>query len=598
MFLRRLIHASCLLLIGHSLALGQTAASTQPEASTGLQASAGLHFKQRGVASAHPLASEAGYRILQAGGSAVDAAIAVQLVLTLVEPQSSGIGGGAFMLHHDGRQLQVFDGRETAPVLAPDDLFMHNGKPMTFNDVVAGGRSVGVPGLVRMLALAHQQHGKLAWASLFEPAIELAEKGFPISPRLHALLKAEKSLLQDPQSVDYFFNPDGTPLPVGHVLTNPGLAAVYKAIAARGADAFYTGEVAQSIVNKVQQHPNNPGLLTMSDMRKYRPAVRDALCFSHTAGNQQALQVCGVGAPSSGLIAMGQIFGILSQNNTATHAVSSVDWLHNYNEAARLAFADRAMYVADPAFVNPPANDWSSLLNPSYLQERARLVAPYRASDVSAGTPGGKATSYAPMPTDVEYGTSHISIVDGQGNAVAMTSSIESGFGARIMVSTGARGGFMLNNQLTDFSFAPRDEKGVFVANRLQAGKRPRSSMNPILVFATDAQGQRGPLQINMGSPGGSMIIHYTSQSLWAMLHANMNAQDAIKQPHSGVGAANGPLLLEKPLFSADTMDSLRARGHQVQQIDMNSGLQVIQRDGQAWFGAADPRREGSVSGD
>ena len=598
MFLRRLIHAACLLLIGHSLAMGQTTSSTQPEPSTGLQASAGLHFKQRGVASAHALASQAGYRILQAGGSAVDAAIAVQLVLTLVEPQSSGIGGGAFMLHHDGRQLQVFDGRETAPLLAPGDLFLLNGKPLTFNDVVAGGRAVGVPGLLRMLASAHQQHGKLAWASLFEPAIELAEKGFPISPRLHALLKAEKSLLKDTQSVAYFFNPDGTPLPVGHVLTNPGLAAVYKAVASHGIDAFYTGEIAQSIVNKVQQHPSNPGLLTMSDMKKYRPAIRDALCFSHTANNQQAMQICGVGAPSSGLIAMGQTFGILSQNNKLSNDLNSIDWLHNYNEAARLAFADRAMYVADPAFVNAPANDWSSLLKPSYLQQRASLMATYRAPDVAAGNPASTASSYAPMQDDVEYGTSHISIVDGMGNAVSMTSSIESGFGARIMVSTGARGGFMLNNQLTDFSFAPRDENGAAVANRLQAGKRPRSSMNPILVFATDAQGQRGPLQVNMGSPGGAMIIHYTSQSLWAMLHANMNAQDAIKQPHSGVGTANGPMLLEKPLFSADTMDNLRARGHEVMQIDMNSGLQVIQRDAQGWLGAADPRREGSVSGD
>ncbi len=598
MFLRRLIHASCLLLIGHSLAMGQTTSSTQPEPSTGLQASAGLQFKQRGVASAHPLASQAGYRILQAGGSAVDAAIAVQLVLTLVEPQSSGIGGGAFMLHHDGRQLQVFDGRETAPLLAPSDLFMLNGRPLMFNDVVAGGRAVGVPGLLRMLATAHQQHGKLAWASLFEPAIELAEKGFPISPRLHALLKTEKSLLKDPQSVAYFFNPDGTPLPVGHVLTNPGLAAVYKAVASRGIDPFYTGEIAQSIVNKVQQHPSNPGLLTMSDMKKYRPAIREALCFSHTASNQKALQICGVGAPSSGLIAMGQTFGILSQNNKLSNDLNSIDWLHNYNEAARLAFADRAMYVADPAFVSPPANDWSSLLKPAYLQQRASLIATYRAPNAAAGNPGSTASSYAPMQDDVEYGTSHISIVDGLGNAVSMTSSIESGFGARIMVSSGERGGFLLNNQLTDFSFSPRDENGAAVANRLQAGKRPRSSMNPILVFATDAQGQRGPLQVNMGSPGGAMIIHYTSQSLWAMLHANMNAQDAIKQPHSGVGAANGPILLEKPLFSADTMDSLRARGHEVVQIDMNSGLQVIQRDAQGWFGAADPRREGSVSGD
>ena len=598
MLIRRIIYTSCLLLLGHSLAIGQTTAATQPEMSTGFQAKPGWHFKQRGVASAHPLASEAGYRILQAGGSAVDAAIAVQLVLTLVEPQSSGIGGGGFLLHHDGRQLQVFDGREIAPILAPDDLFMMNGKPLTFNDVVAGGRAVGVPGLLRMLAMAHQQHGRLPWAALFEPAIELADKGFAISPRLHALLAAEKSLLKDQQSVAYFFNPDGTPLPVGHVLTNPGLATVYRAIANLGAETFYTGEVAQSIVNKVQQHPNNPGLLTMSDMFKYRPVVREALCFSHNTNSSQSVQVCGVGAPSSGLIAMGQIFGVLSEKQQISNAVSSVDWLHHYNEAARLAFADRAMYVADPAFVNAPANDWKSLLDTAYLQQRANLIQAYRTPEFAAGSPGNSATSHAPMPAQMEYGTSHISIIDGWGNAVSMTTSIESGFGARIMVSTGQRGGFFLNNQLTDFSFSPRDENGVAVANKLLAGKRPRSSMNPLMVFALDEKGQRGPLLINMGSPGGAMIIHYTSQSLWAMLHANLNAQDAINLPHSGITQTQGPVLLEKSQFSAQTMDSLRSLGHTVQQIDLNSGLQAIQRDAEGWLGAADPRREGSVSGD
>ena len=272
------VRAACVLLLGSSLAFAKDKAPQAPSSDK-----AGWQFQHRGVASANPLASAAGLRILKAGGSAVDAAIAVQLVLTLVEPQSSGIGGGAFLVHDDGKQLQVYDGRETAPVLAPSDLFMHNGKPMNFFEVVPGGRAVGVPGLLRMMALAHKQHGKLPWASLFKPAIELADKGFTMSPRLFAQLKAEATLLKDPQSVAYFFKPNGVPLPVGHRLTNPGLSKTYQMIAKQGVDAFYTGPLAQTIVNRVQQHANNPGLLTMSDMQKYRPEVREALCFQHKA---------------------------------------------------------------------------------------------------------------------------------------------------------------------------------------------------------------------------------------------------------------------------------------------------------------------------
>jgi len=589
------VRAACVLLLGSSMAFAKNKAPQAPSAEK-----AGWQFQHRGVASANPLASAAGLRILKAGGSAVDAAIAVQLVLTLVEPQSSGIGGGAFLVHDDGKQLQVFDGRETAPVLAPSDLFMHNGKPMNFFEVVPGGRSVGVPGLLRMLALAHKQHGKLPWASLFKPAIELAEKGFTISPRLYAQLKAETTLLKDPQSVAYFFKPNGIPLPVGHRLTNPGLAKAYQLIAKQGVDAFYTGPLAQTIVNRVQQHANNPGLLTMSDMQKYRPEVREAMCFQHKVelGDTKNVQICGVGAPSSGLIAMGQIFGTLSAQSRQSDEFLSVDWLHNYNEAARLAFADRAQYVGDPAFVAAPGKDWGSMLKPAYLQQRASLISSRRMAEATAGQPGTAAVSYAPMADQPEYGTSHISIVDGKGNALSMTTTIESGFGARIMVSPGPRGGFLLNNQLTDFSFAPTDANGTPVANRLQAGKRPRSSMNPVLVYASDDAGQRGPLLISLGSPGGAGIIHYTSQSLWAMLHGGLDAQQAIKQPHSGITTANGPLMLEATRFNAATVDGLKARGHDVQQIEMQSGLQAIQRKGEGWLGAADPRREGSVSGD
>lgn len=592
------VRTACLLLLGTSLALAKDKVPQAPAKADTSPTS--LQFQHRGVASANAMASKAGLSILKAGGSAVDAAIAVQLVLTLVEPQSSGIGGGAFLVHDDGKQLQVYDGRETAPLLAPSDMFMLNDKPQTFNEVVTGGRAVGVPGLLRMLALAHKKHGKLPWAALFKPAIQIAETGFPISPRLHALLKSEPSLLKDPQTVAYFFKPNGTPLPVGHRLTNPGLAKVYKLIAKEGTDAFYTGALAQTIVNRVQQYANNPGLLTMTDMYKYRPEVREAMCFTHNtaqSANKNVL-ICGAGSPSSGLIAMGQIFGMLSAQARPVDDMQSVDWLHNYNEAARLAFADRAQFVADPAFVTAPGKEWGSLLQPAYLQQRAGLMSARRMADAPAGNPSNAAVSYAPMADQPEYGTSHISIVDGLGNALSMTTSIESGFGARVMVSPGPRGGFLLNNQLTDFSFVPRDANGVPVANRLQAGKRPRSSMNPILVYASDAGGQRGPLMASLGSPGGPMIIHYTSHTLWAMLNNGLEAQSAIKLPHSGVAATNGPLLLESGRYLAATVNGLKARGHEVQQTEMPSGLQAIQRQGNGWLGAADTRREGSVSGD
>ncbi len=610
-FLRLNLLMSGLVLAGFAQvhAAEADALALQPEKATGYTAKPGWALKKRGVSAANPLAAQAGYDILKAGGSAVDAAIAVQMVLTLVEPQSSGIGGGAFLMHHDGSKLQAFDGRETAPNLAHEETFMfNNGQTMSFDEVAAGGRAVGVPGTLRMLEKAHQQHGKLPWAQLFQPAIALAEKGFKITPRLHELLMADRPLRKDLQAAPYFYKPNGQPHPVGHVLKNPGLAATLKQIALEGADAFYQGTMAQNLVNKVQQHPNNPGLLSMRDMANYRPVVREALCFPHNTKANTTVQVCGMGAPSSGLLSMGQIMGTLAQTSAAKDTpkswsdrntvVPSAQWLHHYNEAARLAFADRAVYVADPDFVKAPGGDWKHLLAPGYLKERAALIGDQRMDSANAGTPAASKVGLGTMPDQVEHGTSQISIVDGLGNTLSMTTSIQTVFGSRIMVGNGQSGGFLLNNQMTDFSFTPTDAQGQLIANRVQANKRPRSSMSPTLVFEQTADGQRGPVLATLGSPGGAMIIHFTAQSLWGMLHWDLNAQQAINMPHSGVAGANGPLLLESKTFPSETMSDLKAKKHLLLEVDMPSGLQAIQRQNNQWLGAADPRREGQVSGD
>ena len=591
--------ATRLALLASALALAacqqlpsQPAAPVNPEGASGTRAPGAGHAAQRfAVAAANPLATEAGYRILQAGGSAVDAAIAVQMVLTLVEPQSSGIGGGAFLMHFDGQRTQAFDGRETAPAAATDKLFLQaDGKPMPFMAGVVGGRSVGTPGVLRMLHLAHQQHGRLPWARLFEPAIALAEAGFAVSPRLHTLLKAETALKQDPTAAAYFYDAKGEPWPVGHVLKNPELAQVLRAVAQQGPDAFYRGAVAQAVVDKVRGHASNPGLLALADLQAYQPVVREPLCHDHAAP-QRSLRICGFPPPSSGAIAIGQILGMLAQRPGATaplaNGLPSADWLHDYTEAARLAFADRAQYVADPAFVTPPAGSWHSLLAPDYLRQRAALIGATSMKTATPGQPQGQKVSYAPMPDQPEYGTSHISIVDAQGKAVAMTTTIEAGFGARLMVK-----GFLLNNELTDFSFAPTDASGKPIANRVEPGKRPRSSMSPTLVF-DKASGQ---LLGTLGSPGGALIIHYTAKTLWGQWHWGLNAQQAINLPN--FGSLNGPTLLEEKRFPVATVDALKDRGHEVREMDMTSGLQAIERQGRGWFGGADPRREGVVMGD
>lgn len=566
-----------------------------PEGASGFNEKPGWSARNFMVAAANPLATDAGYQVLKAGGSAVDAAIAVQMVLSLVEPQSSGIGGGAFLLHWDGRAVAAWDGRETAPAAATERLFlMPDGKPMPFREGVVGGRSVGAPGAVRMLEAAHRQHGQLPWAALFQPAITLAEQGFRLSPRLHTQLKAETALKDDAQARGYFYGRDGEPLAVGTVLRNPALAEVLRGIAERGSAALLTGPVAADIVKRVRGHARNPGLLGESDLAGYAPKRREPIC---TVWKTQ-YRVCGFPPPSSGHIAVMQILGLLERSPPPAQALvdrtPGAAWLHTYTEAARLAYADRAQYLADPDFVAPPAGRWTSLLDDGYLKQRAELIGAQSMGTARPGTPSGTALAQAPQPAQPEGGTSHISIVDAQGRAVAMTTTIEDVFGARLMSDggTGKAGGFLLNNELTDFSFAPADAEGKPIANRVQPGKRPRSSMSPTLVF--DARD--GRLLMSVGSPGGAAIIHFTAKTLLGSFEWGLDAQRAIDLPN--FGSFNGPTVLERGRFPAATIEALRARGHTVNEIDMTSGLQAIQRTATGWHGGADPRREGVVRGD
>ena len=570
--------------------------ATQSEAASGNTSKAGWAYSRQAVAAANPLATDAGHQVLRAGGSALDAAIAVQMVLGLVEPQSSGIGGGAFLLHFDGQKVTAHDGRETAPAGARADMFMDQGQPLPFADAVQSGHSVGVPGVVRMLEAAHRQHGRLPWAQLLAPAITLAEQGFRVSPRLHSLLQADALLKKDPLALRFFYQADGQTWPVGHVLRNPEYAHVLRGIAQAGSRALHEGPVAQAMVARTAQAPR-PGTLSLQDLANYQPRMREALCFDHTAGSR-AYRICGFPPPSSGQIAIGQILGMLGHTQAQGPELAggrpSTDWLHRYTEASRLAFADRAQFVADPEFVSAPTGDWRSLLTPAYLRERSQLIGAQAMKAAPAGQPKGQTTSFAPMPTQTEYGTSHISVVDAQGRAVAMTTTIEAAFGSRRMVTTNPTrpGGFLLNNELTDFSLAPADAQGRPIANRVEPGKRPRSSMSPTLVFdlATDQ------LLMSGGSPGGAAIIHYTAKLLTGTLHWGLNAQQAIDLPN--FGTLGGPTFLEAQRFERSTVDALKARGHEVREMEMTSGLQAIERTPRGWFGGADPRREGVVQGD
>lgn len=557
-----------------------------PEIATGWQDKPGWSAQKYMVAAANPLATEAGYQMLKQGGSAIDAAIATQLVLTLVEPQSSGIGGGAFLLHWDGKKVRAFDGRETAPASATETLFQDaNGKPLPRAEGVVGGRSVGAPGVLRMLELAHKQYGKLAWPKLFAPAIKLAEEGFAVSPRLNALLSNERHLQRDPVAAAYFFNQDKQAWPVGHILKNPELAKTLREIAAGGADAFYKGRIARDIAAKVQGHPTNPGGLSAADIAGYQAKERAALCADY-----RTYSVCGMPPPSSGGVAIAQILGILENSRIGDYApvngVVGADAIHLMSEAERLAYADRNRYVADTDFVPLPGRGASGLLDKSYLRQRAALIGEKSMGRARAGVPAEVKVAWGDDTALDKPSTSHLVAVDGFGNGISMTTSVEDAFGSRQMV-----GGFLLNNQLTDFSWDSSDENGP-VANRVQPGKRPRSSMAPTLVFDK----QSGKLVLAAGSPGGSTIINYVAKVLVGTLDWKLNVQQAISLPN--FGSRNGPTEVEAGKVGAEVVGQLRARGHEVRQVEMNSGLQGLQRTRDGWFGGADPRREGIVRGE
>lgn len=558
------------------------------------------HASRHMAAAANPLAAAAGREMLRRGGSAIDAAIAMQAVLTLVEPQSSGIGGGALIMLWDGKNVRTYDGRETAPAGATQRLFLQaDGTPMPFTRAQIGGRSVGTPGVLRALELAHKKHGRLPWAQLFEPAIKLAEQGFAISPRLHQLIASDSSLRSSPDMVAYFLNADGSPKAIGTRLKNPELAAVLQRIANEGPDALYRGVVAQEIVRKVQGHAN-PGSLSLNDLKDYTAKERAPLCTDY-----QRWQVCGMPPPSSGGIAVAQILGTLQAleardkhyalaplKPVKTNAPAGIEpdpqAVHLISEAERLAYADRAQYVADTDFVPVPVK---GLVDPSYLAGRAALIGERSMGTAEPGTPPGIQVAYAPDRSPLRISTSQVVAVDDEGGAVSMTTTIESAFGSHLMVQ-----GFLLNNEMTDFSFIP-EENGQKVANRVEPGKRPRSSMAPTLIFDR----QSGEFLATIGSPGGSQIIEYVAKSTLGLLDWNLDAQQAINLPN--FGSRNGPTELERGQFSPALIQALKAKGHEVNEIDMTSGTQAIvrARDAQgkvSLTGGADPRREGEALGD
>jgi gamma-glutamyltranspeptidase / glutathione hydrolase len=535
------------------------------------------------IAAANPLAAKAGLAILRAGGSAVDAAIATQLVLTLVEPQSSGIGGGAFMLHYDAssRKTIAFDGRETAPAKATEKLFLKtDGGRMKFWTAVVGGRSVGVPGVPRLMEAAHKQYGKLLWKDLFTSAIDLAEKGFAISPRLHALLKRDKHLPTQAAARSYFYDAEGAPLPVGHVLQNPALAKTLRAMAASGASAFYSGDIAKQIVSTVNAH-SNPGSLSLADLQGYQAKARAPICNPY-----RQWRICGMPPPTSGGLTTLQILGLLEGHDLGNLKPGAADAVHLISEASRLAYADRGKFMADADFVPVPVK---GLLDADYLQARAGLIKPSQSMGkaVPGDVPGRQGNLIVGETVELPS-TTHFSIVDSNGNVVSMTSSVENAFGSRLMV-----GGFILNNQLTDFSFAPEHD-GMLVANRVQPGKRPRSSMSPMLVFKGRKPG--GDFLLAAGSPGGSRIIAYVTRTLIGLLDWRLTPQQAVSLPHHV--NRNGNIDLEADTNLVSLVGDLQGRGHKVKVRGLNSGLHVIARTPKGLVGGADPRREGVVLGD
>ncbi|MCA2006442.1 gamma-glutamyltransferase [Tritonibacter mobilis] len=531
------------------------------------------------VAAANPLAVEAGARVLREGGTAADAMVAVQTVLGLVEPQSSGLGGGAFLVYYDATTgaLSTLDGRETAPLAATPTLFQdHNGEPLKFFDAVVGGRSVGTPGTPALMETAHRKWGKSNWGGLFTDAIRLAELGFAVSPRMaESIANDAERLSRFPETAAYFL-PEGAPLEAGQVITNQPYADVLRRIAMEGTDAFYTGPVAADIVRTVQSAAGNPGVLSELDLALYQVKERPAVCASY-----RAYEACGMGPPSSGALTVGQILGMLEPYDLAAlGADNPVSW-RLIGDASRLAFADRGRYMADSDFVPMPTK---GLVDAEYLAERAKLLQGDAALDsVAPGTPTFDHALIWADDESIEFpSTSHISIVDQYGNVLSMTTTIENGFGSRLMTN-----GFLLNNELTDFSFRSHSD-GVPIANRLEPGKRPRSSMAPTIVM------QDGKPVLAIGSPGGSRIIGYVATAIVGWADWGLNVQEALSLPH----AVNrfGTYDLEAGTEAESFEAALTDMGFEVNIRDLNSGLHAIEI-GEGLKGGADPRREGIALG-
>jgi len=575
---RAALGISCLVALSTAPAFAQ-APDVQPELATGYAAKHAVHAKHFMIVAAHPLATKVGYDVLKSGGNAVDAAIATQLMLGLVEPQSSGLGGGAFALVYaaSAKKLFAWDGRETAPAAASRDRFLTpDGRPLSYRAAVGSGKSVGVPGVVALLEALHRRHGRMPWPKLFEPAIRAAEDGFEISPRLAMLIARDRLLPQSETAREYFFHGDGSPKRAGEHLRNPQLAKVLRRVASQGAAAFYHGDIAQAIVAAVHAHPS-PGDMTVEDIAAYRAIERLPLCTDY-----RTRRVCGMSPPSSGGITVGLILRLLERFPMNTLQPTSLDAVHLFAEAGRLAYADRDRYIADPDFVAQPLKQ---LLDRDYVRKRSLLISRTH----SLGTaPPGKLPSVAAHAADTTPelpSTTHLSIVDAEGNAVALTSSVESAFGSRIMVR-----GFLLNNQLTDFAWIPRDAEGD-AANRVEGGKRPRSSMSPTIVF--DAQDH---LRLLVGSPGGNQIINFVAKTLVGVIDWKLDIQQAISLP--SFGSRNRGTEIERGTELEALAPALRARGHRVRLMDLPSGLHGIQVTDDGLIGGADPRREGIALGD
>ena len=550
-----------------------------PEQGTGLTEQKLIRAKHYMAASANPLATEAGYEILKRGGSAIDAMIAMQTTLGLVEPQSSGLGGGAFLVYWDNKakKLTTFDARETAPKAATPELFLdENGKPMGFMNAVVGGRSVGVPGIPKLLEDVHKRYGKLPWASLFEKPITLAEQGFAVSPRMAKSIEQNLEPLQRyPQTAAYFL-PDGKPLAAGTVLKNPEFARSVRLLAEKGSAPFYQGMQAQNIVRAVTGAVDNPGKISMADLKNYQVIERQPVCAPY-----REYEVCGMGAPSSGAIALGQILGVLQNQDMKALGLENIHSWRWIGDASRIAFADRDYYVGDPAFVNVPTR---AMISQAYLKPRAEEI---RKADKALETiqAGKFGKAYAQGMAVELPSTSHLVVVDKDGNVVSMTTSIENAFGSGLMAN-----GYLLNNELTDFAFNPVGADGKTVANSVAGGKRPRSSMAPTIVM------KDGKPYMAVGSPGGSRIIGFVAKTLVAHIDWGMDIQTAISLPN--MLNRGSQYEIEDKTAAADKAAALEKLGYKVQIRDLNSGVQgiVIGKDG--LLGGADPRREGKVMGD